>query len=103
MEYKYEETSLEEFNAYLDNLRQEVKLAIPDFCVDGIVLQNRTYYHLRRHNFDGGKDKRYPITIHQWTFGYLEHDSDGIRAFLLNKKPIDISELKPKKLIIGVS
>ena len=103
MEYKYEEVSLEEFNDYLDNLRHEIKLAIPDFCVDGIVLQNKIYYFIKRHNFDGGKNKKYPITIHQWTFGYLDHASDGIRAFLLNKKPIDISDIKKNKLIIGLS
>ncbi len=90
---EFKEVTLEEFNAYIDDIKERLKKDAPEWSV---VNQSSgakwplLYYHLARIDFSKGKDHTWPITLNSWIFAYEEKRGDDypLKYYLLNLHPI---------------
>jgi len=92
MELQFNQKTQEEFEAYVDDIKQRLKKDAPEWHVH---LQSVSYpepclyYHLARFDFSGGKDMTWSIPINTWVFGYEKKEGDDLKHFLLNIHPLE--------------
>lgn len=87
--FEYVKVGEEEFNKYLDDIRETLKDKAKEWEVHCQITSNphKVCFHLNRWDFSGGRDMKWDIPLNTWVFAY--HDGDGDKEYyLLNAHPL---------------
>lgn len=85
---KYDEVSQKEFDNYISLIRAEIKQFMPDFIVDMQNISKQTFYYIKRSDFSGGENKKYPYKVFGGIFAYSQYKG-SFKYYIMNKKPLE--------------
>lgn len=85
---KYDEVSQKEFDDYIRLIRTEIKTYMPDFDVDMQNMGKQSFYYIKRTDFSGGEDKKYPYKVFGGIFAYSQYKG-SFKYYVMNKKPME--------------
>lgn len=85
---KYNEVTYAEFDDYKSALHMKIDSVMPDFDIETQSMGKQTFHYIKRWDFSGGKDKKYPYNVFGGIFAYSSFNGQ-YKYFILNKEPLE--------------
>lgn len=89
MKQVYEQTSQENMESYIDNIKTRLANEAPEWHVVLQSIGSDCYYHIARFDFSKGPNYFPEIPINYWIFAYQRIGPDKTEYLLSNIHPLE--------------